>query len=134
MNLEKIQNLWEEDSVIDPDNLHIESIKIPMLHSKYHNIYNSILILKRAEEDKYKQTKFSKWQYYTGKVPPDDPKSQRCDHKVMKQDLDKYMDSDEDIRKIVAKLNYYDAMLNFLDSILRSIKDRSFQIKNAVEF
>lgn len=134
MNLEKIQNLWEEDSVIDPDNLHLESIKIPILHSKYHNIYNNILILKRAEEDKYKQTKFSKWQYYTGKVPPDDPKAQRCDHKVMKQDLDKYMDSDEDIRKIVAKLNYYDTMLNFLDSILRTIKDRSFQIKNAVEF
>ena len=134
MNLEEIQNMWKEDSIIDPDNLHLESIKIPSLHSKYYNIHNHVTILKKAEEDKYKQIKFNRWQYYTGKVPADDPKAQRCDHKVMKQDLDKYMDSDEDIRRIIAKLNYYDAMLDFLESILRTIKDRTYQIKNAIEF
>ena len=29
MNLEKIQEMWQNDSVIDPDNLHDESLKIP---------------------------------------------------------------------------------------------------------
>ena len=37
MNLEKIQEMWQNDSVIDPDNLHDESLKIPttlkVLHS-----------------------------------------------------------------------------------------------------
>ena len=42
MTLEEIQNLWENDCAIDPDNLHLESIKIPSLHSKYFNIYNNL--------------------------------------------------------------------------------------------
>ena len=39
MNLEKIQEMWQNDSVIDPDNLHDESLKIPQLHSKYYTVY-----------------------------------------------------------------------------------------------
>jgi hypothetical protein len=31
MNIDEIQTLWEEDSKLDPDNLHSESIKIPSL-------------------------------------------------------------------------------------------------------
>ena len=41
MNLEKIQEMWERDATIDPDNLHNESLKIPQLHSKYYTIYNT---------------------------------------------------------------------------------------------
>ena len=46
MNLEKIQEMWERDSHIDPDNLHDESLKIPQLHSKYYTIYNTITLLR----------------------------------------------------------------------------------------
>ena len=38
MNLEQIQEMWEKDSKIDPDNLHDESLKIPQLHSKYYTL------------------------------------------------------------------------------------------------
>ena len=43
MNLDKIQEMWERDAVIDPDNLHDESIKIPQLHAKYYTIYKQYL-------------------------------------------------------------------------------------------
>ena len=36
MDLDKIQEMWQKDAVIDPDNLHDESLKIPQLHSKYY--------------------------------------------------------------------------------------------------
>ena len=41
MNLDEIQEMWQRDSVIDPDNLHDESLKIPQLHSKYYTIYKN---------------------------------------------------------------------------------------------
>ena len=134
MTLDEIQNLWKDDCVIDPDNLHLESIKITSLHSKYFIIYNNLNILKKSEEDRLKQTRFSRWQYYTGKIPADDISSERCDHKVIKQDLDKYMDSDITLRKIIAKIDHYQIIINYLDSILKTIKDRTYQIKNAIEF
>lgn len=134
MNLDEIQLLWAEDSKLDPDNLHNESIKIPSLHSKYYNIYNNIVLLKKMEENKYKILKKEKWLYYTGKADPEVYKTNPFDHKVLKPDIDKYMDADEEIMRIISKIDYYQTMLSFLDSILKTILNRTYQIKNAIEF
>lgn len=134
MNLDEIQLLWEEDSKIDPDNLHEESIKIPTLHAKYYRIYNNILLLKKIEENKYKILKKEKWMYYSGKSEPDVYRENPFDHKVLKPDIDKYMDADEDLIKSVSKIDYYQTMLNYLESILKTILNRTYQIKNSIEF
>jgi len=134
MNIDEIQLLWEEDSKIDPDNLHQESLKIPSLHSKYYKIYNNIILLKKIEENKYKILRKEKWMYYSGKSEPDVYKDNPFDHKVLKPDIDKYMDADSDIIKSMSKLDYYQTMINYLDSILKTILNRTYQIKNAIEY
>ena len=134
MNLDEIQLLWEEDSKIDEDELHIESTKIPSLHAKYYRILNNILLLKKIEENKFKQLKKEKWQYYTGKADPEVYIDKPFDHKVLRQDVDKYMDADEDLIKILSKMDYYQVMLNYLDSILKTINNRTYQIKNSIEW
>ena len=134
MNLDEIQTLWETDSKIDPDNLHEESIKIPSLHSKYYKIYNNILLLKKLEESKLKILKKEKWMYYSGKADPETYKETPFDHKVLKPDIERYMDADSDLIKASSKIDYYQAMINYLDSILKTILNRTYQIKNAIEF
>ena len=134
MNLDEIQSLWEEDSKIDEDELHTESTKIPSLHAKYYRILNNILLLKKIEENKFKQLKKEKWQYYTGKADPEVYIDKPFDHKVLRQDVDKYMDADEDLIKILSKIDYYQVMLNYLDSILKTINNRTYQIKNSIEW
>ncbi len=134
MNLDEIQLSWEEDSKIDEDNLHSESTKIPSLHAKYYRILNNILLMKKLEENKFKQLKKTKWQYYTGKADPEVYIDKPFDHKVLRQDVDKYMDSDEDLIKILNKIDYFQVMLNYLDSILKTINNRTFQIKNSIEW
>ena len=134
MNLDEIQTLWDEDSKIDEDELHTESTKVPSLHAKYYRILNNILILKKVEENKFKQLKKEKWQYYTGKADPEVYIEKPFDHKVLRQDVDKYMDADEDLIKITSKIDYYQIMLNYLDSILKTINNRTYQIKNSIEW
>lgn len=134
MNLDEIQTLWEEDSNIDPDNLHNESIKIPSLHAKYYKIYNNLVLLKKLEETKLSILKKEKWMYYSGKAEPDVYKENPFDHKVLKGDIDKYMESDKDIIKVTSKIDYYQTMINYLESILKTILNRTFQIKNSIEF
>ena len=134
MNLDEIQSLWEEDAKIDPDNLHEESIKIPSLHAKYYKIYNNIVLLKKLEENKFKILKKEKWMYFSGKSDPEVYIKQPFDYKVLRQDIDKYMDADEDILKSISKMEYYQTMLSYLDSILKTIMNRSYQIKNSIEF
>ena len=134
MNLDEIQLSWEEDSKIDEDNLHTESTKIPSLHAKYYKILNNILLLKKIEENKLKQLKKDKWQYYTGKADPEVYIDNPFDHKVLRQDVDKYMDADEDLIKQQTKIDYYQVMLNYVDSILKAINNRTYQIKNSIEW
>ena len=134
MNLDEIQLSWEEDSKIDEDNLHTESTRIPSLHAKYYKILNNVLLLKKLEENKFKQLKKEKWQYYTGKADPEVYIEKPFDHKVLRQDVDKYMDADEDLIKILSKMDYYQVMLNYLDSILKTINNRTYQIKNSIEW
>jgi len=134
MNINEIEDLWEKDSQIDPDNLHLESIKIPNLHSKYYKIYNNISLLKKIEENKYLEIQKEKWLYYSGKASPEVYKENPFDHRVIKQDLDKYMSSDQDIIKSATKIDYYNLMLKYLESILKNIENRTFVIKNSIEW
>ena len=46
-DLEEIQKMWEKDTHIDMDNLHDESIKVPALHAKYFEMYNTVVLLKK---------------------------------------------------------------------------------------
>ena len=134
MDLDEIQSLWDEDSQLDVDNLHTESTNVPALHAKYYRILNKIILLKKMEENKFKVLKKEKWQYYTGKADPQVYIEKPFDHKVLRQDVDKYMDADEDLIKLNSKIDYYQVMLSYLDSILKTINNRTFQIKNAVEW
>ena len=47
VTLDKLQEMWERDSDIDRDNLHEESLKIPSLHAKYFELYNTIFLLRK---------------------------------------------------------------------------------------
>ena len=65
MNLEQIQEMWEKDSHIDPDNLHDESLKIPQLHSKYYTLYNTITLLREKAREQYSKVRLERYNYYT---------------------------------------------------------------------
>ena len=134
MNINDIEIMWEEDCKIDPDNLHLESLKIPTLHSKYYQIYNNISLLKKLEENKFIELQKTKWLYYSGKADIEVYKETPFDHRVMKTDLDKYMNADSELIKSKTKIDYYQLMIKFLESILKSIETRTFVIKNSLEF
>jgi len=133
MNLSEIETQWREDSIIDPDNLHLESIRIPLLHSKYFQIYNNLYLLRIKEEANCAELHKEKWLYYSGKASPEVYKENPFDYKVLKSDLDKYMDSDAELIRSNSKLQYYNIMLKFLESIIKNIENRSFQIKNSID-
>jgi hypothetical protein len=44
------------------------------------------------------------------------------------------MDADDRLNKIDLKIRYYDIMLKFLEEIIKTISNRTYQIKNAIEW
>ena len=135
MDLEKIQEMWENDSTIDPDNLHDESLKIPQLHSKYYTIYNTITLLREKARDSYNRVRLERHNYYTGKAPAEVYVEDPFPYKVRdKEALQRYMEADDKLNSIDLKIRYYDVMLKFLEEIIKTVANRTFQIKNAIEW
>ena len=135
LDLDVIQRMWEQDSKTDPDNLHTESLNIPILHSKYFEIHNTILLLKKKAEQQKKNIRHQKYEYFTGKADPDVYLENPFPKKVRdKETLQGYLDSDEKLSQSSLKVDYYETMLIYVDSILKMISNRTYQIKNAIEF
>ena len=135
MNLDKIQEMWERDAVIDPDNLHDESLKIPQLHSKYYTVYNTITLLREKARESYAKIKLERHNYYTGKATAEEYAENPFPYKVREKDaIQRHLEADEKLNTIDMKMRYYDVILKFLEEIIRNISGRTYQIKNAIEW
>ena len=135
INLDKIQSMWQEDCKIDIDNMHEESIKIPQLHSKYHEILNNLILLRTKAQKIQKNVRHERYEYYSGKADPDVYEKEPFPKKVRDKDaLIRYMDADDRVSDANLKVEYYDVMINYTESILKQISNRTYQIKNSIEW
>ena len=135
IDLDIIQQMWEKDSKIDPDNLHLESLNIPVLHAKYFELYNNIVLLKKRAEQQKKKIRHEKYEYFTGKADPDVYVENPFPKKIRdKETLQGYLDSDEKLSQVILKIEYYETLINYIESILKQVSNRTYQIKNAIEF
>ena len=134
-DLDTIQEMWEKDAKIDRDNLHDESLNIPSLHAKYFQIYNTIFLLRKKAEQQRKNIRHERFEYFSGKADPDVYIQNPFPKKIRDKDtMTKYLDADEKLSNASLKIEYYDTMLTYLESILKVIQNRTYQIKNAIEF
>ena len=135
INLDKIQSMWQEDCKIDIDNMHEESIKVPQLHSKYHEMLNNLILLRTNAQKIQKSVRHQRYEYYSGKADPEVYEKEPFPKKVRDKDaLIRYMDADERLTEANLKVEYYNVMINYIESILKQISNRTYQIKNSIEW
>ena len=48
--------------------------------------------------------------------------------------IQRHLESDEKLTNIDLKIRYYDTELKFLEEIIKNVSNRTFQIKNAIEW
>ena len=135
IDLDTIQKMWEQDSKMDMDNLHVESLNIPILHAKYYNLYNELLLLRKRAEQQKRNIRHERYEYYSGKADPEVYQEDPFPKKIRDKDtLQKYLDADERLSQSSLKVEYYDVMLSYIENILKMIHNRTYQIKNSIEF
>ena len=135
ITLESLQEMWVKDAEIDRDNLHDESLNIPSLHAKYFELYNTVFLLRKKAEQQRKNIRHERYEYFSGKAAPDVYIQNPFPKKIRdKETMQKYLDADEKLSTVSLKIDYYDTMLVYLESILKVIQNRTYQIKNAIEY
>ena len=134
MDLEKLQEQADKDLKINDTELDLESLKTPQLHNEFmKHLTKYKLMLSRAETE-YNMMKREKWEYYTGKADASVYAEKPFDLKILRTDIDKYLDSDIDLQKQKQKVDYLSTTVDFLDRTIRQIGNRGFTIKNAIDW
>ncbi len=125
----------EKDMPIDETCLDKESLNIPRLHNKYLNILqDEKLVLHKYKIDFFKLQKI-KWEYYNGKLDEETLREKGWEPfqlRILKQDLDLYMNSDDDLVAANSKVHLQEEKVNYLESIIKGLNNRQYHIRDAI--
>jgi len=137
MKLETIYAFWAEDSKIDRMDLGEESLKISSLHQKYMEIYTNEKIILRKFDIDLKVLKLEKHEFYT-QGPTNETQEKGWElpaiGKVIRSDVQQYVEADKDIIQLTLKIGIQNEKVSLLESIIKNLSNRGFQIKNAIDW
>jgi len=137
MKLEEILDSWADDCNMDRTELGEEALKIPKLHSKYLRAYTEERLLLRRMEEERKRIVLLKADYYRGILPEEDLKANGWVPfrlSVLKSEVGTYIDADQDIIKLNLRLAMQQEKVDTLESIIKSISNRGYLIKSAIDY
>ena len=137
MNLENLKAEVKKDLTIDKTDLASESIRIPQIHNKYLNfLMNDRLSLSKFDSDLVK-LRHKKWLYYTGKMSQEeldelgwDP----FDLTVLKTDIDKFVNADDDVILLQPKVVLLREKVNYLEGVMKAINNLNWNIRSAIDW
>lgn len=131
--INEIEQMWSEDSKIDLTKINYESVRQYELHSKYFKILNRVKQKIRLLIAQKKKLYALKHDYYTNTIAPQQLKElnwQPNKRVVLKTDLDKWIDCDQDVIDINLEIGNLTDVKEFLEDIIEGINRRSFVINN----
>jgi hypothetical protein len=134
--LEELLEMWRVDSVIDKTEPGQALLNIPKLHSKYLNILSHYRLLAKEAEFKIAKMKRLKWEYYTGKLDQDTLKKYGWEQFpfTLKSEVSTYLESDEDIFKLVAQKKMCEEVIEVCNSIMKELSARTFQLRDFIQW
>jgi len=137
MNLDEIMSEWKTDSEIDVTELAYESIKIAKLHQKYYEYLIKEKLLFKKNESDLKLLRLEKYEFYTqGHNEETLKKGWELPSKgmVIKSEIPMYLEGDKDIINLNLKISYQQEKIDLLQSIIKSLNNRGYNIKSAIDW
>ena len=150
MNFESLRNKfeqlkidWTEDSHVDfqfknksySADLAQLALDIPFCHNKYLNHYTDISQIKTSLEFEVRKLVREKREYYGGEADAKIYAEKPFGNSIKTSEKMKvYLESDQEIINLEAKIKYLDQMLYWLDQVMKQISNRGFQVKSAIEW
>jgi hypothetical protein len=138
MKIETLLDLWTKESKIDDLYLDLEAAKVPSLHARFLTILSKERSKLRALETKRKGLIHTLTEYYRGNLNnPEDLK--RVDREpfkltIIKEDQKRHIDADKELIALNMKIMYQQELVDVSSEIMKSINNRSFYLRDAIEW
>ena len=137
MTIDELRNMATADLKMDKTELDIESMKTPQLHNKYLILFgDEKLILGKYTSD-LNVLRRNKWLYYTGKLSREQLEDfgwEPFDLNILKTDIDKFMDADEDIILLSNKILLQKEKVSYLEGVVKIINNRQWSIRSSIDW
>lgn len=136
--LEEIIEEWEKDSKIDVNNIQNETVSTPFLHSKYLRMLSTWKRRRHIYEKKLTELQAIKRRYYRGEMGRDELNTygwnQYQGNRMIKTELEETLRGDSDVLSLQSKLDLIDTVLYVLESIIKTVMSRDFEISNFIKY
>ena len=139
---EKLREDWAEDSAVDfqfknkqyTTDLGQLALSIPFQHNKYLNHYTDIQQIKTSLEFEIRKLVKNKREYYSGEADAKTYAAKPFGSSIKTSEkMRTYLEADEDIINLEAKIKYLDQMLYWIDQVMRQISNRGIQNKSTIK-
>ena len=137
MTLDELRKEISKDVALDESAMDLESLKIPQLHSKYLNFLTDEKLALAKHEFDLKALLRAKWEYYTGKMSQEELTVRGWEPfalKILRNDLDLYLESDTDLAKLQQKVAYQREKIALLEEIVKELNNRHWKIRCAIDW
>ena len=127
----------QSDLNIDKTELDTESLKTPQLHNKYLIMHSQEKLKLEQLFSELKIKRRDKWLYYTGKMSEEQLRFhgwEPFDLSILKTDVDRFIDADEDIIRLSAKIVLQEEVVTYLESVVKVISNRQWNIRAALDW
>jgi len=137
MTLDDLRKEIVRDMTLDETALDLESLKIPQLHGKYLNFLTDERLAHKKLDGEYNALLRAKWEYYTGKMSQEELQDrgwQPFALKILRQDIDLYLNSDGDLIKHTQRMALQKEKISLLEEVVKELNNRHWKIRNAIEW
>ena len=135
MNLDELKKeAYEDLPITKEEHLDQEAFKNQELKAKWLDYKSRFELLLVRNKGEYQRLYRDKWEYYGGKADAKVYVAKPFDLKALKSDLAMYISSDEEIIQLSDKISYLEYTIKYCEGVIRSIDNRGWDTKNAIEW
>lgn len=137
-SLETLMEEWNRDCVVDETNLDSEALSQGKLHSKWLNYLSSYKMKALAIQKKQNETRVLLSRYYNGHMTKTELESigrpQYLHKQPIKSELERMIAADPLFADTQQKYEINIILAEYCEEVIKAIKDRGFNIKNAADW
>lgn len=138
LHLDQLKEEWAKDSVIDENKLHEASIRTANLHQKYLDILTAYKLKIFKLDKEYLTMKGLRSKYYLGQMTKDELRAKNWEQyqykTPLKSELERLLETDQYLLDILDSQSYYKFCFEYCEEVLRALRERNWQIRNAIEW
>jgi hypothetical protein len=138
MNIEQLQEEWDKDCEIDNNYLGETTTATPKLHAKYLKLLVNVKLKHTKFQSDYNMLRKNKFRLYRGELSRDELTNLGWNQwqgvKPLKNEMDEFLSGDTELNTLRVKIDYLETMIYFLESVMKQLHSRDYQISTAVKW